>query len=299
VCSKNNEKIAKEVFIKHKEIVLKLEDFTIFTANFKDKATNIMEMSKILNLSLDSFVFVDDSKTECAIVKNNLPEVFVINLDPSNPSEYLNKIESYNLFYFKNTTVEDLDRKKSYKKIAEYKKIESNVTDIDKFLKGLNPKLSLNSINKKNSTRSSQLLAKTNQFKFNSKIFSEEELIKIKKRTLVISFKDDIQNYGIIGVVVFNIENKKKIIEIENFVLSCRVFSRRIENFILGLLVKKAKQSKCTQLYFKFDLTKKNFYLQEFLKEIGIIITKKKNEYKIDISSIINNKKQYIKLESF
>ena len=69
VCSKNNEKIAKEVFKKHKEIILKLEDFTIFTANFRDKATNIKEMAKSLNLSLDSFVFVDDSKTECSIVK--------------------------------------------------------------------------------------------------------------------------------------------------------------------------------------------------------------------------------------
>ena len=197
---------------------------------------------------------------------------------------------------YKNTTKEDLDRKNSYKKIAEYKKLESNTANIEKFLKSLNPKLFIDTINKKNLTRSSQLIAKTNQFKFNSNVFSEERLVKLKKNTLVISFKDKIQNYGIIGVVVYNIDKKKKILEIQNFVLSCRVFSRRIENFIISFLIKKAKISNCTKLYFKFDLTKKNFYLQEFLKEIGFVINSNKSEYLKDFSSIINNKKQYIKL---
>ena len=59
------------------------------------------EIAETLNLGLDSFVFVDDSKIECSIVKKILPEVFVINLDSAEPSEYIKKIESYNLFYFK------------------------------------------------------------------------------------------------------------------------------------------------------------------------------------------------------
>ena len=53
VCSKNEEKIAKEVFKKHKEMILKDEHITVFKANWNDKPSNIIEISKSLNLSLD------------------------------------------------------------------------------------------------------------------------------------------------------------------------------------------------------------------------------------------------------
>ena len=69
VCSKNDEKIAKDAFLKNKNMILKLEDITVFKSNYLDKATNIKNISSILNLALDSFVFVDDSKFECEMVK--------------------------------------------------------------------------------------------------------------------------------------------------------------------------------------------------------------------------------------
>ena len=46
VCSKNNEDIAKSPFIKHPEMVLKLDDFAVFVANWEDKATNIKYIQK-------------------------------------------------------------------------------------------------------------------------------------------------------------------------------------------------------------------------------------------------------------
>ena len=71
--SKNDSKIVEEIFKKHNQIILKLEDFTIIKTNFDDKVKNIKEISKALNLGLESFVFVDDSKIECALVKKKLP----------------------------------------------------------------------------------------------------------------------------------------------------------------------------------------------------------------------------------
>tara|TARA_B110000238_G_C16137915_1_gene444721 strand:- start:1647 stop:3428 length:1782 start_codon:yes stop_codon:yes gene_type:complete len=296
VCSKNDEKVAKEVFKKHKETILKLDDFTIFLANYDDKATNIRKISKTLNLGLDSFVFIDDSKIECSIVKKTLPEVSVVNVDPAEPSEYIKKVESYNFFYFKNSTKEDLSRVKSYQKIKKYEDIKVNTKSLEIFLKELMPKISLKKVNNSNVARSSQLLAKTNQFKFNSKIFSEKELLKIKDQTMVISFKDKIQNYGIIAILVFKKDKKKKSIEIENWVMSCRVFSRRIENFIIDKLMEESKKEKYDKIIFKFDKTNKNIYLQEFLKKLSIKIEKNKKKYHHNIVDVINNEKSYIKL---
>ena len=53
-------------------MILKLEDISVFKSNYLDKSTNIKEISNKLNLGLDSFVFVDDSKFECEMVKKNI-----------------------------------------------------------------------------------------------------------------------------------------------------------------------------------------------------------------------------------
>ena len=287
VCSKNDEKIAEEVFEKHKNMVLKLDDISVFVANYNDKASNIKKISKKLNLGLDSFVFIDDSQIECSIVKKELPDVSVVNLG-NDPSEFIKTIEKLNLFNFRNITDEDINRVQSYKKIGQL--------NLRKFLKDLKPIISFQKVNNKSVIRGSQLIAKTNQFKFNSKTYSEKELIKRKNETLLINFQDNIQNYGIISSLVFSINKKKQLLEIKNWVMSCRVFSRRIENFVLKYLTDKAKKNNCKDLYFNFEITKKNIYLQNFLKKIGLNITRNKDEYNINIKNIKNIKENYIKL---
>ena len=107
--SKNDEKIAKEVFLKNKNMILKLEDITVFKSNFSDKASNIKDISKILNLGLDSFVFVDDSKFECDQVKKTLPEVMTLQL-PEDASDFIGIVESASPFYFNNLSKEDFSR---------------------------------------------------------------------------------------------------------------------------------------------------------------------------------------------
>ena len=107
----------------------------------------------------------------------------------------------------------------------------------------------------------------------------EKELIKFKNQTIIISFKDKIQNYGIIGALVFSAKTKDKALEIGNWVMSCRVFSRRIENYIIDHLIKKAKKAKYNKINFKFDKTEKNIYLQDFLKRLKIKIEKNKKYY--------------------
>ena len=134
VCSKNDPKIAKEVFTKHKHMNLRLEDITLFVSNYENKADNIQKISKMLNLNLDSFIFLDDSKIECEFVKKRLPSVMVVNMS-GDPSEFIDKIESIAPFYFKNITKEDSTRIKSYKSIGLLNQEKSQSKNIDDFLK--------------------------------------------------------------------------------------------------------------------------------------------------------------------
>ena len=295
VCSKNDPKISKEAFIKHKHMKLKLEDISVFVSDYNNKADNIKKISKILNLNLDSFIFFDDSKVECEFVKTKLPEVMVINLN-DDPSEFVEKIESVAPFYFKNITKEDFNRVNSYRKITLFNTKRSESKNLDGFLKSLKAKITLEKINKVNCERSSQLIAKTNQFKLNSKLFSPKNLLFKKEKCIPISFKDKFQNYGIIGVFVYSINKKLKTLFIENWVMSCRVFSRRIENYIIDYLKDKSLRQKCDFIGFNFNITKKNLYLQNFLKELGIKLNKNNSSYLIKLNKIKNSKKNYISL---
>lgn len=284
ISSKNDEKIVKKIFNNHKKIVLKLKDFTIIKANFDDKVKNIKEISKTLNLSLDSFIFIDDSKIECSLVKKKLPEVFVINLDSSEPYNYIKEVESHNLFYFKDLTSADLNRKNSYKKIENLNKIKLSSSNLESFLKGLNPIIKLDKINNLNIVRVAQLLAKTNQFKFNNNLYSEKELKKIKENVIVVSFRDNTQDYGIIGVLIIKDQKSILSIEIKNWVISCRVFSRRIENYILDYLLKKLQKIKYKFINFTFVFSEKNKYLQSFLREINIKLSSRKKNILLQLT---------------
>jgi predicted enzyme involved in methoxymalonyl-ACP biosynthesis len=64
-------------FREHDAMWLKLEDFAAFVANWEDKAANLQAIADDLALGLDSFVFLDDSPMERALVRSRLPQVAV------------------------------------------------------------------------------------------------------------------------------------------------------------------------------------------------------------------------------
>ena len=97
ICSKNSEKLAKEPFIKHPDMILKLDDISVFIANRMNKAENIKSIKETLNIGYDSMVFIDDNQSERNIVSEIHPKITVPNL-PSDPSEYLTHLQNLNLF---------------------------------------------------------------------------------------------------------------------------------------------------------------------------------------------------------
>ena len=97
VCSKNTESTAREPFEKHPEMVLRMEDFSIFVANWEDKAGNIRMIRDTLNLGMDSFVFIDDNPFERELVRSLVPGITVPEL-PDDPAEYVKYLREQNLF---------------------------------------------------------------------------------------------------------------------------------------------------------------------------------------------------------
>ena len=125
VCSKNDENIAKEVFLRHPDMILRLSDISIFIANWESKAENIRKIKEKLNIGYDSIIFIDDSKFEREIVKEMHPEVEVPEM-PEDNANWLEFLKDKNYFETISISEEDRIRAESYIKEAKREEHKQN-----------------------------------------------------------------------------------------------------------------------------------------------------------------------------
>ncbi|MDD1641761.1 MAG: HAD-IIIC family phosphatase, partial [Methylococcaceae bacterium] len=156
VCSKNTEAVAIEPFKNHPDMVLQLEDIAVFMANWENKADNIRQIQRVLNIGFDSMVFLDDNPFERNIVRENIPGICVPEL-PEDPADYLEYLYSLNLFETISFSYEDTERTKLYQIEAQRNIIQQKFTNEDDFLKSMNMLSLVEPFNKFNTPRVAQL----------------------------------------------------------------------------------------------------------------------------------------------
>ncbi|RZJ01604.1 MAG: HAD-IIIC family phosphatase [Brevundimonas sp.] len=264
VCSKNDEAIAKTAFGGHSGMVLRQEDIACFVASFDDKATNLRRIAETLNVGLDSLVFVDDNPVERAWVKSQLPEVLVVDL-PEDPTGYVQAIESARCFPMHRLTREDLTRSGSYQARAKTTAAASSAADMGAFLADLEPRLTWSGLLPDNADRVIQLIGKTNQFKINPHLFGLEDLEKLE--IFAISLSDSLQDYGIVAVVVT--QRRGPDFVIRQWVMSCRVFGRRLEHGTLEVLRDAARRHGSERIVMTFTPSAKNGVARDYLAALG------------------------------
>ena len=281
LCSKNNESTALEAIEKHPEMVLKLDDFVSYKINWNNKAKNILDITKELNIGLQSVVFLDDTPYERAYVKESLPEVTVPNLplDPVNYSSFLSKLR-----YFDTSFISKEDKKRAdlYKSEFKREKIKQNLKSDSQWLKTLELKVTVENAKSENLPRTHQLLNKTNQMNLTTRRLSEKELNSWKNKSSnklwTIRAKDKFGDYGIIGIVSISIKNKSA--KLEDFILSCRVVGRNIEKVMIEFVKDYCQKAKIDKIKGKYLKTKKNALLFEYFKKLDLI---DKNKHSFEI----------------
>lgn len=266
VCSKNNDALARQPFADHSGMALRLEDIACFIANFEDKATNIRRIAAALNLGLDSLVFVDDNPVERGWVRRELPEVLVVELPPE-PADYIRAVDDCAAFPLHHLTGEDLARTHSYRARAQVEDQRQTSADMDEFLISLQAEATVEPVGPASRDRISQLIAKTNQFKLNPQTFTAEEIEARPQEVLALRFRDRLQDYGIVAVAV--VRPEQDALRIENWVMSCRVFSRRLEQATRLLLGVMAEKRGLSRLVLHYEASAKNGLLVELLTKLG------------------------------
>jgi FkbH-like protein len=282
VCSKNHDHVARAAFRDHQAMLLKESDIACFVANFEDKATNIRRISETLNVGLDSLVFVDDNPVERTWVKRELPEVTVVDL-PDEPAGYADAVDSANLFPLFRLTQEDLTRKESYKTIATMKLSALATGDIEAFLRDLAPQAYIEHVGSGTVDRIVQLIRKTNQFKLNPTTFTHEEVRESAHEVIALRLVDRLQDYGIVAIAITCSHGDALIVR--NWVMSCRVFSRRLEHLMCALIMQRARASGADQVIVPFVASAKNGIVPEILSGLGF----HKNEQSGDFRAAPNS----------
>ena len=304
VCSKNNEADVLEVLEKNPLLKLKKEHISTYRINWNNKAQNIEEIAKELNIGLDSMVFVDDNPNERDLIKQALPQVAV----PDFPEQlYLYPIFMRKLLneYFAvySLTQEDLQKTNQYKANAERIIEQSKYFSFDDYLASLEMELTVISANSFNIPRIAQMTQKTNQFNLTTKRYSEAEIQSfVSSNNLIycLNVKDKFGDNGITGVIVLKkIDNHT--FEIDSFLLSCRVLGKSIENAFLRYVLQKLKNNGIKYINALYIPTNKNMQVENFYDNLGFEIKNTNissgtKTYILDLSKKEINKKSHFKI---
>ena len=275
VCSKNDEANAQEPFHSHPEMALKREDIACFVANWTDKASNLREIAKRLNIGLDSLVFADDNPAERAIVRRELPMVEVPEL-PEDPTFYASCIANAGFFEAARLTAEDTQRTQLYQQNVARDSLMVTATDMDGYLHSLAMRAVWNRFDTINQPRIVQLINKTNQFNLTTRRTTDGEIGRFVEDdsalTLQIRLLDQFGDNGIIAIVAGHAVQSTHTIHLDMWLMSCRVLGRGVENETLNLVASEARRLGATRLVGQYIPSAKNAMVRDHYAKLGFSI---------------------------
>ena len=269
VCSKNNPEDALLPFRQHPEMVLREQDIAVFLANWKPKEQNLRAIAAELNIGLDAMVFVDDNPAERARVRQNLPEVEVVEM-PADPAQYVAAVSRLGLFETLAITGEDRKRTASIRANLERKTLESAAGSVDDYLAQLDIQVQLAPFDAANLPRIVQLINKTNQFNLTTRRRGDAEvraLMAAGAYTQALRARDRFGDSGLTGVLIAIPEGGG--LSVDTWLMSCRVLGRRLDEVMFAALVRYATENGCTHITGEYIPTAKNGQVADLYIRLG------------------------------
>lgn len=271
ICSKNEIAIASEVFQTHPHMPLKLEDFAVVSCNWENKASNLSRLAKELNIDISSLVFVDDNPAECELVRQSLPQVHTVQLD-GDPALFIRQIDQQHLFDSQAFSPDDLKRASSYQARAKSAVLQAAAPDLASYLASLDMTAVFKPAGPAELPRLAQMEAKTNQFNLSTRRLGHEQLkaMAASPDTFVwaVFLTDRFADHGLVSYVAATLDGDRLVIT--DWLMSCRVFSRTLEQFIFNVLVAFALGRSARVIALSFSQTGKNKVMEGLFESLGM-----------------------------
>jgi FkbH-like protein len=266
-------------------MVLRESDFVGWRINWKDKAANIAELAAELNLGLQSVVFIDDNPVERARVRETLPEVLVPEW-PEDKLLYPWAFQQLRCFDAPAVSKEDLERTKLYAEERQRETSKTQVGSVEDWLKSLQMKVTAEPLGAANLGRAAQLFNKTNQMNLSTRRLTEAELQAWAKgpgrRLWAVSVSDRFGDAGLTGIV--STEVKGDTCAVADFLLSCRVMGRKVEEAMVHLAVEHAREAGAKAVRAVLLPTAKNKPCADFWAQQSRFASPAEREYAWDVA---------------
>ena len=251
------------------DMPLDLSDFAFVGVNWEPKAGNLLASAKILNVGIDSFVFVDDNPHERAQMKAHLPSVMTLaDVEPWLASGMEGLAEALGRSFFADAgkTQEDILRALRPTAAMSPGGIESAFSKAD-YLETLELKVSPSLAAEADIPRLAQMAGKTNQFNATTIRRTEEDFRRLLadggKRVWVFRLSDKFGAMGIVCFIVADAEANR----ITDFAMSCRAMGRTLEYFAYGYACRQLGGKGAPEI--DFTPTEKNAPFASFLERLA------------------------------
>ena len=272
ICSKNEESAARLPFSKHPEMLIKEDHVAAFQANWTDKASNLREIARQLNIGIDALVFLDDNPAERDIIRRELPMVAVPEL-PGDPALYPRALACAGYFEAVSVVDEDRRRAESYKANVE-RQVLASTSDMESYLNALQMECTIEPFHAVGRSRITQLINKSNQFNLTTRRYTESEVAFIErdpeKYAVQVRLRDKFGDNGMISVVIF--DKLGALWSADTWLMSCRVLGRRIEEAVLANVAEAAIRAGAGSLEGRFVPTDKNRMVANHYEKLGFAL---------------------------
>jgi FkbH-like protein len=300
VCSKNNPDDARLPFESHPSMVLRLDDFAAFVANWDDKVTNLRRIADTLRLGLDSFVVLDDNPLERAWIRSELPEVAVVELGPTAAS-YVRDLDGGRYFESLTWSAEDRIRTEQYRRESAVAGARAAASSLDDFLRGLDMRGTCAAVSRENIERVVQLTNKTNQFNLTTRRYTRPAVERMIAEPLgwqgVFSLTDRYGDHGIIGLIFCTPADDPSAWMVDTWLMSCRVLGRQFEEFMADAMVRAARERGVRMIYGEYRPTPKNGLVADLYPRLGFANAGEVDggtRYALDAASVTASFAQFI-----
>ncbi|MCX7904162.1 MAG: hypothetical protein N2486_06590, partial [Caloramator sp.] len=219
--------------------------------------------------------FIDDNEVECEQIRYILPDVTVpvFPKDTSDLPQFIREV--FNKYFFVlNLTDEDKNKSLMYKQNVERQRLFKMINNLEEFLYSLQTEIKVWKATRDDAERIAQLTQKTNQFNLTGHRYTIEDVNDmIENENIEVWVGSVLDKFGDNGkVIVWIINFKEEVAELDTFLMSCRVMGRRIEEQIIDFIEKNIYSKGIKKLRCFYVPTSKNLPVKNLFSDLGYSI---------------------------
>jgi FkbH-like protein len=243
-----------------------IRDYFLFPQiGWGPKSASVKRIAELLDIGLDTFVFVDDQPFERGEVGERLPEVTVL------PATDIPNLLTSPLFDLP-VTAESAKRRAMYQtEELRHATFAGSDTDYVTFLRECRIRLEISDLSDIHEERAYELSQRTNQLNVSGTKYSRDEIKAMirpssKNHAYMLRCEDRFGNYGVIGMCVIDRQSAR----VHSFMMSCRVQRKRVEQSFFGWLARQLSSVRAAgAMEVSYRETQRNGAVVKMLEQLG------------------------------